>query len=197
MVSGCAFFSPPQSVPVIEDKVGRDIANPNDKRIGTLATVAQRRLAIVKYEDGKFCAEPPPDAADNIASSLSAALSGSSGNVEVQAKLATAVSSVAKQLFYRSQGLQLYRDGAFHLCNAYLNGQIDAAEYKTKYKELLESAEKLINAEIPHLANIKADTTGSPTPATPPELNNQQKDQKKESNTTAQSAPPITPTTGK
>lgn len=172
MVSGCAYFTPPQSFPVIEDKVGRDKANLNDKRIGTLATVAQRRLAIIKFEDGKFCAEPPPDAADNISSTLSAALSANNGDVGVQAKLATAISSVAKQLFYRSQGLQLYRDGTFHLCNAYLNNLIGPDEYKIEHKQLLDTVKELIEKEIPNLANIKADTSGSPTLGTPAELNN-------------------------
>lgn len=193
MMSGCAYFSPPQSLPVIEDKVGRSEANSNDKRIGTLATVAQRRLAIIKFEDGKFCAEPPPDAADNISSTLSTALSANKGDVDVQAKLATAVSSVAKQLFYRSQGLQLYRDGMFHLCNAYLNGLIDPAEYKTKHQELLKAAQELINAEIPHLSNIKADTSGSPTLGTPAELNNHPAQQNSKTKPDP-STPPVQPT---
>ncbi len=170
-LGGCALFSTPASVPVVEDEVGSGrFSLENDNRIGTLATVAQRRLALIRFKDGKFCAEPPPDAADNISATLSTALSGSSGNVQANAQLVASIASVAKQLFYRSQGLQLYRDGSFALCNAYLNGTINDAVFQSKQAELLETAKALIAQEIPYLEKIKADPIGSPAspnPSTP------------------------------
>lgn len=137
-------------------------------RIGTLATVAQRRLAYVRFTDGKFCAEPSPDAVDNLSATLSAALSTDTKSVGAAANIAASMASYAKQLLYRSQGLQLYRDGMFALCNAHLNGLIDQASFLKVQDDLLKTADKLITAEIPVLKDIKADAGGSPTPATPP-----------------------------
>ena len=169
MLGGCSVFNP-SSVPVVEDKVGNKDIGGKDKRIGTLATVAQRRLALIRFEDGKFCAEPPPDAVDNISQTLSTVLSGGTQSITANAQVAASIATVAKQLFYRSQGLQLYRDGMFSLCNAYLNGVVDDATYLKKQDKLLDVVKELIHEEIPHLANIKADTTGAPTPTTPTSL---------------------------
>lgn len=169
MMGGCSVFHP-SSVPVIEDKVGNSDIGGKDRRIGTLATVAQRRLALIRFEDGKFCAEPPPDAVDNISQTLSTALSGGTGPTTASVQVAASIATVAKQLFYRSQGLQLYRDGMFSLCNAYLNGVVDDAAYLKKQDKLLDVVKELINTEIPHLANIKADTSGAPVPTSPPVL---------------------------
>lgn len=171
MMGGCAFFSPDSSKPIVEDKVGSKLWGEADRRIGTLATIAQRRLALVRFEDGKFCAEPSPDAVDNISQTLSTAFSGDTKDVAASAQLATSIATVAKQLFYRSQGLQLYRDGMFALCNAYLNNAIDVPTYHQKVDKLLDITKELINMEIPHLANIKADIIGAPVPANPPVLN--------------------------
>lgn len=170
MFGGCAHLESDQFKPVVEDKVGSKNVDSNDKRVGTLATVAQRRLALIRFEDGRFCAEPPPDATDNISSSLSAAVSGGTQNITAGAQLASAFATLAKQLFYRSQGIQLYRDGMFALCNAYLNKAVDEPTFRQKHDELLKVARELILAEIPHLANIKSDTSGSPTPPAPPIL---------------------------
>lgn len=170
MFGGCAHLESDQYKPVVEDKVGSKDVSSTDKRVGTVATVAQRRLALIRFEDGKFCAEPPPDATDNISSTLSAAVSGGTQTVTGGAQLATAFATLAKQLFYRSQGVQLFRDGMFSLCNAYLNDAVDKDTFRLKHDELLKVARELILAEIPHLANIEADTTGSPTPPVPPAL---------------------------
>jgi hypothetical protein len=169
-LQGCALFSTPPSVPVVEDEIGSGRYVGQDKRVGTLATVAQRRLALIKFGDGKFCAEPPPDVADNISATLSGALSGGKDAVQASAQLATAFATVAKQLFYRSQGLQLYRDGMFSLCTAYLNGAIKEEEFKQNQRELLKVANELIAAEIPHLKEMKADSSGGPTLPNPPPL---------------------------
>ncbi len=69
-VHGRALFTSPPRAPIVEDKVGERGATQADHRVGTLATVAQRRLALIKFADGKFCAEPPPDVVDNISSVL-------------------------------------------------------------------------------------------------------------------------------
>ena len=68
---GCSSLTPPMEKPVIEDHSGV---------LGTFATVAERRMVVTKknYKNGHtdnpgydstFCAEPPPDSTQSIASS--------------------------------------------------------------------------------------------------------------------------------
>lgn len=177
VLNGCAYLGPQSYKHVIEDKTGVENPSQTDGRIGTFALVAERRMVLVKFSDGRFCAEPPPDAVDNLSASLSAALSADTKSVGASASAAAAVASYAKQLFYRSQGLQLYRDGLFALCAQQLNGAITAGEMKTLMGDLLKTSADLIKTEIPELKNIKADTGGTPpvpnvpslpTPPTPP-----------------------------
>jgi hypothetical protein len=105
--------------------------------------------------------------------------------------VAASIATVAKQLFYRSQGLQLYRDGMFSLCNAYLNGVVkNGEEFLKQQDKLLDVVKELIHEEIPHLANIKADTTGAPTLTTPPSLTLPQLPQPAPSNAPATSETP-------
>ena len=162
-MEGCALFSYPSWVPVVEDNLGSGRFVGEDKRVGTLATVAQRRLALIKFGDGRFCAEPPPDVADSVSSAISAAFAGGNGKIEINGQMASNFSTAAKQIFYRSQGLQLYRDGMFSLCTAYLNKAITEDEFKQNHKDLLTIAADLIKIELPLLKDIKADTTALPT----------------------------------
>lgn len=162
-MEGCALFSAPSWVPVVEDKVGSGQFIGEDKRVGTLATVAQRRLALIKFGDGRFCAEPPPDVADSVSASLSAALSGGNGKINVTGEMAHQFATAAKQIFYRSQGLQLYRDGMFSLCTAYLNKAITEEEFKQNHKDVLIIAADLIKTELPLLKDIRADTAVLPS----------------------------------
>lgn len=164
MISGCSTFTPPKSRPIIEDKVGKW----GNEKIGTLATTPERRVIIVHLDSGKFCAEPSPDTADNIASTLSAALEGNKPEVlSAKAQIASSFASNSKQLFLRSQGVQLYRDGMYNLCQAFVNGAIDPVEYKNYQKELLATVKELIKIEIPELYRTKQDTTSAPTLLTP------------------------------
>ena len=164
-LQGCVLFSNPPWEPVVQDEIGNGLSSVSgtDKRVGTLATIAQRRLALIKFADGKFCAEPPPDVADSVSAALSAALAGGNGKIQIEGSVASSFATAAKQLFYRSQGLQLYRDGMFSLCAAYLNGAIkDEATYLEKQSELLTSAKSLIEAELPFMKDIRTDSVSTP-----------------------------------
>jgi len=159
---GCSAFTAPKAKPVIEDRVSAH----SRKTIGVLATTPERRVFLVKMPDHKFCAEPPADAADNVAHALSAAAGASGkGNLgEAQAGFAQSLATSVKQLFVRTQGLQLYRDGNFLLCEAYLNGVItNPDEYMSRQHELLMVSKELIAKEIPELYKWKFDTSTVPT----------------------------------
>ena len=68
---GLNWIAEPKTNPVIEDRIGIHGQQP----VGTLATTTERRIVLVKIAPkdpklGRSCAEPPPDAAENIANSL-------------------------------------------------------------------------------------------------------------------------------
>jgi hypothetical protein len=60
-------------------------------------------------------------------------------------------------LFRRSQGVQLFRDGSFNLCEAYLNGAIDGPQYIKLHENLLKVSKELIVQEIPQMTHMKAE----------------------------------------
>jgi len=157
--SGCALFTSPKEQPVIENHSNNWL---NNKKMGLLSTTAERREVLIKYPENKFCAEPSPDVAESLVSSLSLLAQGNakdetageaSARLEATKTLATSI----RTLFTRSQGAQFFRDGLFHLCQAYLNQAITEAEYVALYKELLTKSQELIQAELPALKDKRAD----------------------------------------
>lgn len=150
--------------PVIEDRISEHYkfsSNESRKTVGILATTPERRMVLVKMPEELFCAEPSPDAADNVSQAISAALEASVSGKLDSAKIgvANSVATSVRQLFMRSQGIQLFRDGNFMLCNAYLNGIIkDKEDYINQQNKLLAAAEALIKEEIKELAKMKFDS---------------------------------------
>lgn len=155
-IHGCSFLTRPIEKPIIEDHSGN---------LGTLATVAERRMVVAKKDydkdswfnsyESKFCAEPSPDATQSLANALSFALKGSAEGLkekpQVSTELSKSLATTAKSLFHRSQGVQLFRDGLYNLCQANLNGAITADQYHTNYIYLLNQATKIISAEVAKL----------------------------------------------
>lgn len=166
-LSGCSYLTPPMERPVIEDHSGH---------LGTFTTVAERRMVITKRDYGdkdaytsKFCAEPPPDATQSIASTLTAALTASAAGLaakpEVAAQFGRTLETTAQSLFQRSQGVQFFRDGLYNLCQAYLNGALNGKDmngqpidneqgYVMRYTELLTAAKLIILAEIGQMPSV-------------------------------------------
>lgn len=168
VLSGCSSYFTPRP-PVIEDKVGQWLK----ETVGTLATAPDYRVVYVRLdENAKLCAEAPADAGSQFGSTFAAALATPPGgppplSVEAKAGLAVAL----KQLFKRSQGIQLYRDGTFALCNLYLNGAVSDAQYFQELQELRKTAAGLIEKEIPYLEKIVIDPIAVPVPPSPPDVN--------------------------
>ncbi len=170
LIGGCTFFTSPMERSIIED---------HSRGVTTFATIPSRRMVIVKKNDnGKcenneeidniiICAEPSPDVSDNIASSLAAAItakasaSGNNSGQELSANISKELITNAQYLLKRSQGLQLYRDGMYNLCQARMNGIIDNNTYKKKASELLNIAIDLIKIEIPYLTTQTTSITGT------------------------------------
>lgn len=158
--SGCSFLTPPIENPIIEHHSGQ---------LGAFATVAERRVVLTKRDfsktpeaattyDSRFCAEPPPDATQSIASALTAAISGRAtglqANPEASAAFAKSLETTAKALFQRSQGVQLFRDGSYVLCQAYLNEAISRSDYLKQYQALLGKASALIDKELDKMPSV-------------------------------------------
>lgn len=151
--TGCSVITPPIEKPVIEDHANNWLGM---KKLSTFATVPERRMVITKMPDNKFCAEPPPDVAASLTSSLSLLAEGSGkseqkgATVSAEAKLnfAKELATSISKLFTRSQGVQLFRDGLYNLCQAQLNGTVDSAAYNQHFTDLLNTSKELINKEV-------------------------------------------------
>jgi hypothetical protein len=146
----------------------------NPRSVNTFATTASRRVVIVaenlhdhgdkreKQGDVITCSEPPPDVGETFASAVADGLklaaqdpkSGITG--ELANQYARAVATQIAPLLYRTQGLQLYRDGLHNLCidkmNKWLGNEDDNASpqnYMARKQALLDKAIDLIKFEIP------------------------------------------------
>lgn len=127
--------------------------NKNCERRGGHEFFARRLIGQFGGKAGEFCAEPSPDSIESLATAFTATASGSvsaSAGVskELQAALAKSLATNAASVFRRTQGVQLYRDGAFFLCQAMMNGYIDAAEYQEALFKLRSDAKDLIMKEF-------------------------------------------------
>lgn len=159
-VAGCSHLTPPFEHPIIEQHA--------QDRINTFGVIPSRRMVLVKKEmtteDRKIviCAEAPADVTDNLAAQLAASLSaevspGPTGNKSIDASAAInrTLNTYAQFLFKRTQGIQLFRDRSYHLCQARMNGFIDDKQYLEATNKLMDEAAKLIEKEIPYLQNTQ------------------------------------------
>ena len=146
---GTSTWSQRDTNPSIQDEVyttsflSRWFGNP--RSINTFATTASRRIVIVaENPHGKgdilACSEPPPDVGETFASAVAdgfkiAAQDPKSGITgELANQYARAVATQIAPLLYRTQGLQVYRDGLPSLCIDKLNrwlGNDDTDKYLT------------------------------------------------------------------
>lgn len=100
--------------------------------------------------------------AENIVSSLSSSLKGGvnidglseASRVDIakvqltsKAEFSKNINSAISQLFKRTQGLQVVRDGWYSLCQARLNKQISDEQYNILYKKILDTAVVLMDKE--------------------------------------------------
>ena len=72
--------------------------------------------------------------------------------------------TIADRLFERTQGAQVFRDGAFHLCQAYQNEIVGKTEYIDLYKLLVSSTSRLIMYELITVGSKFADAPNEKTP---------------------------------
>ena len=157
---GMGIFNPNGAI--VEDKLGH---------FRTLAVTAERRVIMFNDEKKRYCAEPPPDVAQNISSALRIAADATGKGIDAGAQLSKAMGISVQRLMNRSQGLQLYRDGMYFLCQGFMNGVVNDTEFATKSNSLLQTAHELIKHEITvSNGNINAAPTSAlpSSPTLPP-----------------------------
>lgn len=125
LLQGCGLwiFTPSEEKAVVDEHIYDTLES--SVGVNALSTKLERRLVLMeryKKKHGEYklkvCAESPAEATQDLSSTFDFA--GTVEKVEIS-KLLKALSTKVKPTFKRSQGLQFYRDGAFQLCQAYLN----------------------------------------------------------------------------
>jgi hypothetical protein len=128
----CAEPSPDVSMDMLSELVAR---------LGAVAAdleIESRKEAAVPGEP----AGTPP--AGNGINSDSTGLGGGGGYAEFRRDL----DQLSHQLFARSQGVQLFRDGLFALCQAHHNGAVGFADYGSFIEALINRSSYLIALEL-------------------------------------------------
>jgi len=111
---------------------------------------ADRRTVIVKLlgsDQGKFCAEPPPDVAQNITTSLESSLKAklAEAPAEIESAIKDSLKKEAVVLADRTALLDVYRTGTYSLCQYHLNGAITN-------QQLIDTFQALTNGVIQGLS---------------------------------------------
>jgi hypothetical protein len=141
---------------IVEQRLGADTR--------VLFLTAETRMVMYNEKTGRYCAEPPPDVAQNILTSLQVAINASGGKLpaDVGAEFSRAAASTAQSLLSRSQGLQMYRDGMYYLCQRFMNGVINQERYDHEAKELLTQTTNLVREEVTGATGGAGNQTPSP-----------------------------------
>jgi hypothetical protein len=121
-----------------------------------LAPTASRRLVLYKKKtDGTImsCAEPPPDVGEAFAATVAggaqlAAAKGDDTRIGASAQFLRLSATEIVALLYRTQGLQLYRDAQWSLCNDVLTGVVDPKDYSEQKAFIFNKTLDLIKVEI-------------------------------------------------
>lgn len=144
LATGCAYdHKYPYSYKVTT--VGKHVA---------ITTDASKRSLLLNTAQDRSCSEPAPDAIGTIATSLAAKLSAqaeqpqSGTEVSVDGSVDTTTQTAITQLFQRSQGVQVLRDGMYRLCEAHLNDALDSATYRLSVLSLISTLNYVVPVEL-------------------------------------------------
>lgn len=158
--TACSTLTPPKEQPVIEDKIG--------EAYGTLAVTAERRIIIfgrtkagddngnAQDKNPVVCAEPSPDVAESLVTSIKAlaeasAKKGGTDEAKISAEFTRSLTTAISSVFTRSQGIQFFRDSSYALCQAHINGTLGPESYRESLDKITQLAHELIRLEIPSM----------------------------------------------
>lgn len=97
-----------------------------------------------RYRAQHYCSEPSPDVTADVLERMATRLGHGLTAVELESDARSGIAS----LFRRSQGVQLFRDGLFALCQAHHNGAVGAEDYGLFMHALMERTSYLIALEL-------------------------------------------------
>ena len=154
LLTACQHISPSDKHPILHKTWGPNA--PAD--VGeAIAVKADRRVVnvILKPKEGewpRFCAEPAPDVAQNLTSALNAAIQGTlhgdpNKNI-ASGTISNSLTTTIQDLFRRTQGVQLARDGLYGLCQLYVNGALTGPAVEAAYTTLIEVSADVIKHEL-------------------------------------------------
>lgn len=172
ILAGCSSFYPPWNNPR-DYPVDYQIIK--DKRAGIITMTDEQRAVVVvpgalngSNADLRVCPEPPADAASDIANAFKAQIEAANANPVARQNAETQMSKESSftlsAILDRTQGLELFRDGANTLCIAWLNdiynnGDLDS--WREDFRYLLSLSYQLINKEITSRQSGVAKTNGA------------------------------------
>ena len=146
-IQGCAFFTKPLEQPVIEERLNRQWLS--KASVGTLSLTPERRVVLVNFSNNRFCAEAPTEIGVDLASAISANISGSQADkAKIEAAVKSALSSQNSVLNKRTQGMQLFLANSYFTCQMYMNGGLDERQLLEMQFQTLKIVEPLISTEI-------------------------------------------------
>jgi hypothetical protein len=161
MLSGCGmtYFQDRSENPVVFDPIGSSGFLGAPRSFAAISAQAGRSTILVNIDKesplfGTFCAAPPPDAAENLATYFAlrakAAVTDQTSLLEGSGSLAFEDSFARSlaPLVRRSQGLELFKYGMFYYCQDYMNGKITGRELEDLRSKLLIAATTAISQEV-------------------------------------------------
>lgn len=150
VVSGCSVFTPPQEQPVIEETLNSSFLW--KAKIGTLSLTPDRRVVLVNFDSGKFCAEAPTEVGSDLSRAFKAVAEADvPAQVKANVGMAAVLSSNSSVLNRRTQGMQLFLANSYFVCQMYMNNAITARELLAYQKQVFDSAAVIIKAELPYM----------------------------------------------
>ena len=160
LLAGCSWFTPPLEQPVIEEKLNSTFLNNAD--VGTLSLTPERRVVLVHFGNGRFCAEAPTEVGLDMSRLLKIAAEASKGD-ELKAGL-EAISATASSnavLNKRTQGMQLFLANAYFICQMYMNKAIDKKQLMELQIRTLDAIAPLIEYEIQLIYTSQTNNNGN------------------------------------
>ncbi|MEN1835359.1 hypothetical protein AAIM60_21000 [Pseudomonas lijiangensis] len=149
-LSACSIFTPPQEQPVIEEKLNSSFLW--KAKVGTLSLTPDRRVVLVNFESGRFCAEAPTEVGSDISRAFKA-VAGADVPAQVKANVgvAAAISSSNSVFNHRTQGMQLFLANSYFVCQMYMNDAISAKEMMDYQMKVFDAAANIIKSELPYM----------------------------------------------
>ena len=173
LLSGCALTDLTDTRALINSNAGeiQTVATRADRRIAFIDrnwmwgedrkrdNVAYRMTVAVEpseadqtlfesYQPHHYCVEPSPDVSEDLLTELIGQLGAGRRHSDGGVGFSRSVEAVTDPVFSRSQGVQLFRDGLFALCQAHHNGAVGGDSYGDFVGVLLERSSYLIALEL-------------------------------------------------